>query len=1315
MNNFFNDPRSPFHDPRRGIVLIVVLGVLALLSVLAITFVSLTRLERSISKNYVDRTKAIMLAESGIEKAIIKVQSWNGALHPDEMTDMAFNPSDPAASLKDATQPSFSVAQTPPAGINGAVSGFTGPGTYIPNGDFYKLKVQDESGKLNLNDSDNPMDPADPDSGRLSLIIENLAEVLYADRFGPGTGTVMSVKLEAARKTQGGRFASLQEVADVLREAGIKDISIPENAAETRRLQNLFLDNVTLWSWRDPNTIKPNPSFPASCDFKQDPMVFNYPDGGMRDVLPTETELDEWYGDDIYRASESQHQGLELAPRSPVNLNTASQELIQALLMGIQGTFVYEYGHERIYNHLPFYNLNRSGGSENAMVHYPLLYGGQPHPTHGAGLFPGQGVLEDEWGWYDIDWCYYRYSVPAPDERCHYFLDTNHPIQLALGNGFGGVRKTVAVDESLAQDLAQALFDRIHLDDPRTDSLPADGRPFGTWQEFQNFIRDYFNYYGIYNYDDESLNPSPWFNFYPYDTPHADSYRKFQADAIIANFCPNSDLNDFSPNATLHRFTDKNDLLHYTTEFCFEPTGVFSICSEGYVTGKDSNLQARQEIQTVIKVFETARITTQAQFFPEPPANMIENQPDYFGENISRIKTAGADSLVASSQALQGSLTQCYPEPLVPGNEGWLGEGYYDGCVMLATNQIEDILGGSPCFRASFDGSLDADDNDTLGEHCLMEDCDDPAWKDQTEHPTVNRLLFSSALASSFYDESGGESLKPGNLYVDGGYSEAYQTLMYHSINNFGSQNGLVGTMLFWVKPNWQPELSPRIRQLFTMSNFNDAVTFPWSFNLTPVSYFNDRKHSGELILRFTPRGAVYREDSGGYGDWYCDHEIIEENMHHGYSGSLPVQGKPDRSFIFGYGGGGMIGGRHRTVFTDTTNYVNRIDHDLDRDGRRDDNYTIPVYNFQAHRWSFFAVSWDTSQATQGWDMDLSKCSFLQINATITPVDHTASHTLGGQVGFGIWTNIRPILDGTIYGFHFNIWTGAGGPPYPSMQIAPVPEENAMRFGSYTRGMPNFAADATFDEIMIYPDSWNNLSPNFNINYQDGRYYNNVDEGNSYDNPATYTTGTLDLDILANLTGKSRFPVTRAALRSVSWTVWWPDTYLAPDPDGSFEPMSGILRDRNIDKIPSADMNPNNETDPYYPDRPDPIWRHVLDNNSQNGPNETWATDDNVKFDWDPMTVDIELPDGSWLFAGDSSYPKADKGETGISYAGGTKLSMLDGSLIRLTGDDGIRLRFFFNEKQESDKPLHDTPVLDDITITFIPGKPTVLLWQVIQ
>ncbi|MFC1586861.1 PilX N-terminal domain-containing pilus assembly protein [Planctomycetota bacterium] len=98
MMNSFNEPRTTIHNSQHGIVLLFVLGVLALLSVLAIAFVQMTRIEKAISRDYVDRTRALMAAESGIEYAIGRINQFRGGvLTADELAALTYptNTADP--------------------------------------------------------------------------------------------------------------------------------------------------------------------------------------------------------------------------------------------------------------------------------------------------------------------------------------------------------------------------------------------------------------------------------------------------------------------------------------------------------------------------------------------------------------------------------------------------------------------------------------------------------------------------------------------------------------------------------------------------------------------------------------------------------------------------------------------------------------------------------------------------------------------------------------------------------------------------------------------------------------------------------------------------------------------------------------------------------------------------------------------------------------------------------------------------------------------------------------------------------------------
>ena len=125
---------------QHGIALLLVLGVLALLSVLALTFVHIAKLEANISRNYVDYTRAKLVAESGVDAAISHILNFEGGvLRAPEIQALRYDNANHIASFQ---IPGLAV---PASGI---VSG-----SYVQNGDYFSLQTEDESAKLNLNDS----------------------------------------------------------------------------------------------------------------------------------------------------------------------------------------------------------------------------------------------------------------------------------------------------------------------------------------------------------------------------------------------------------------------------------------------------------------------------------------------------------------------------------------------------------------------------------------------------------------------------------------------------------------------------------------------------------------------------------------------------------------------------------------------------------------------------------------------------------------------------------------------------------------------------------------------------------------------------------------------------------------------------------------------------------------------------------------------------------------------------------------------------------------------------------------------------------
>ncbi|MCC6741057.1 MAG: hypothetical protein IT452_18600, partial [Planctomycetia bacterium] len=175
-------------ENNRGFVLLVALGVLGVLGLLAATFATLSRVERSVSNSYVDKVRAKMLAQSGVERAIASirgramVQAWDdqrndwfyremlnaeagGLTYPaTTKTDIwKYTPTrtygKPARSLEAALDDGLvngvangiSFPQPASPSVNEPFSGQF-PGTYENRGDVYALKVLDCASMINVND-----------------------------------------------------------------------------------------------------------------------------------------------------------------------------------------------------------------------------------------------------------------------------------------------------------------------------------------------------------------------------------------------------------------------------------------------------------------------------------------------------------------------------------------------------------------------------------------------------------------------------------------------------------------------------------------------------------------------------------------------------------------------------------------------------------------------------------------------------------------------------------------------------------------------------------------------------------------------------------------------------------------------------------------------------------------------------------------------------------------------------------------------------------------------------------------------------------
>ncbi|MFC1587091.1 PilX N-terminal domain-containing pilus assembly protein, partial [Planctomycetota bacterium] len=809
-----------------GIVLIVVLGVLALLSVLAITFVSMTRLERSISRNYVDRTRAILAAESGIEYAIRRLANFRGGvLLPEELAALQYQEGDCHKPLAQVDNPCFAVPGKTYSGLVAA--------SHAGEGDRFKLDVQDLTNCINLNDGNEEtnLPESDPFCGsrRQSMMVSYLCEDLFKDNLGIGIGGTIATEIEMAKDEHpGGCFSSMNEIKDIL----VDEVGFSED--DWFKFRRYF----TIYNWQDSNVLLPT--------FAVDITV---PDG-------MEAPLYDDGGADVYLYMDMQTKRFDLSTRSPVNINTTPRETLKMLFALVTGWYLKEGPGERI--------------SDGHYGDWKIV------PNYCSGKA-------------------FQYYFADEDQR-----GCEGPA-IGKQNSYGIITRTEPITDLQADEIAFSLWDRIHVNN----------NPIETWDEFEIFLKD-------------ELNPDM-----------SEPLDEYEIDAFLANFNPNSQINDYNPNMTIYRHVDKSQLVTYTTEFCFEPTGYFDIRSYGEILDSSGVAASSVQINTVVKVFEYFRQTTQQEFMA---GYQQESDLAYFFSESESLTTA----LSGLSSSL-GYALQSYPEPVT--DENYMSDSYYDGKLMLATWQPEldeyqlDVseymwpMVPIPIFRSTFMMDINPEDYgnnpETGGDigvlpeggwNSFYVDKGD-GWPEHLfNRPTNGRLT---------YDLSA-EDPVPGVVFPDGALSDACRSIGFGA-GNFGKSQGNVSGMHFWIKPNFDPANSTRVRQILSFYKNGTAILGPAQLSLY---YFSNNNHNNEINMSF------YGNDNGG--SW-----------------------APTRSFVTGWG---------FSVFNAVGLYSPTVNHNFP-DHSDAQHGIYPEYNFEGHQWNHIGLSWNTygsSQPDSYWFLTMS-------------------------------------------------------------------------------------------------------------------------------------------------------------------------------------------------------------------------------------------------------------------------------------------------------------------------------------------------------
>jgi len=259
--------------------------------------------------------------------------------------------------------------------------------------------------------------------------------------------------------------------------------------------------------------------------------------------------------------------------------------------------------------------------------------------------------------------------------------------------------------------------------------------------------------------------------------------RFYLADLIKANFDPNTALNKDLPDQLKFRFLDKSDLKVWSTEGCFEPTGVFRISALGRVLSPEGKLLAGRSLSVMARHYDLLRQTTQRDFLAGRPLEQCHSLSTLGGI----LRTTGADA--------------SWP--------GWRGSG--QGLSTLSYPNPPTV---SPADAAEFDGYLGLATVETdPGEGALrfLHHLDDGWTADigvapNRFTPASSDSMLPLTLTESVWPASGEpNTLRPDGLHIQSDRCPAFLATNMPPATASGSNRYNHGVIGLWVKPSPYP------------------------------------------------------------------------------------------------------------------------------------------------------------------------------------------------------------------------------------------------------------------------------------------------------------------------------------------------------------------------------------------------------------------------------------------------------------------------------------------------------------------------------
>jgi type II secretory pathway component PulK len=595
-----NRPWERSKDNERGSMLIVALGILALLSILAITFVRLMSLEHKASTNYVEGVRSRLIAEGGLERAMAQVTLDATAKPYSDITESwIYASGDYGLPLEEATairKNSTEESQSPRSQgqLDKRRASFTGVlgSSYDGGIDQYKIKVIDAQTQFNLN--------SDYEEASLNGEQYDLTYIRFLDTLG----VALSKRPVSGTTSASGRNPIL-------------------TARYPRGEPNAYRGGMAIYKFRQ---SRENGEFKTKTELLE---VLESEDDFklVRDYVTTKSWLDKKVVSPVAITSQRKKPWGDVTvrePRSPINVNLASKEILCANVAGIAGRGIYFYAGDwaAAARAARTQAIDAGTGFDYDPSGYNLL---EEHEYEAKGVV----VYFEPFG--------FKPGTAAADppevDGAYKFADLIW--QRVQTSPF---RSVAEWEDWIDRELVRVA--------------PAGGNGPLKWQEPGGARRYYFPQHDASDLIITDLSGTP---FSAQDKQKIRSDPRFEAwfydslrDVIKSNMNPCARLSGWNPDPVVRMNVDKGGLLfmdprlpdtdpnkplhqYQTNEWCFAPQGVFEIIALGEVLGlvpadqdkrldedddgvDDREVYAQSKVRGILQLFETETHRTQRDF-----------------------------------------------------------------------------------------------------------------------------------------------------------------------------------------------------------------------------------------------------------------------------------------------------------------------------------------------------------------------------------------------------------------------------------------------------------------------------------------------------------------------------------------------------------------------------------------------------------------------------------------------------------------------------------------------------------------------------